>query len=126
MSDHRPTTRSALETAKEFIRAVEAKDIDAVAATLRDDVEQLFMHSTAVTSDRGVADIVAGRRRGLCVADVSGRAEVLGYTRGMFDRFDPLVWRNHRWTAGPDGREVFFLGTGDMVVARTGAPYRNT
>lgn len=120
------TTRSTLETAKEFIRAVEAKDIDAVEDTLRDDAEQLFMHSNAVTSDRGVADIIAGRRRGFCVADVSGREEVLGYTRGIFDKFDPLVWRNHQWTLSPDGREVFFHATGDMVVARTGAPYRNT
>jgi len=126
MTGPRPTTRSALETAKEFIRAVEAKDIGAVDDTLRDDVEQLFMHSNAVTTDHGVVDIVAGRRRGLCVADVSGRHEVLGYTRGIFDKFDPLVWRDHRWTVGADGREVFFLGTGDMVVARTGMPYRNT
>jgi ketosteroid isomerase-like protein len=123
MTGPRPATRSALETAKEFIRAVEAKDIDAVEDTLRDDAEQLFMHSNAVTTDQGVADLVAGRRRGLCVADVSGREEVLGYTRGIFDKFDPLIWRNHRWT---DGRDVFFFGTGDMVVARTGAPYRNT
>lgn len=120
------TTRSTLETAKEFIGAVEAKDIDAVQDTLRDDAEQLFMHSNAVTSAEGVADIIAGRRRGFCVADVSGREEVLGYTRGIFDKFDPLVWRNHQWTVSPDGREVFFLATGDMVVARTGAPYRNT
>jgi ketosteroid isomerase-like protein len=79
-----------------------------------------------VTSDQGVADIIAGRRRGLCVADVNGREDVLGYTRGIFDKFDPLVWRNHQWTVSPDGRDVFFLATGDMVVARTGAPYRNT
>ncbi|MFJ3404459.1 nuclear transport factor 2 family protein [Promicromonospora sp. NPDC090134] len=126
MTSTGPTTRSTLETAREFIRAVEAKDIEAVADTLRDDVEQLFMHSNAVISDQGVAELVAGRRRGFCVADVSGREEVLGYTRGIFDKFEPLVWRNHRWTVNPDGREVFFLGTGDMVVARTGVPYRNT
>ena len=122
----RPTTRATLETAKEFIRAVEAKDIDAVTLTLRDDVEQLFMHSNGVTSAEGVADIIAGRRRGLCVADVSGQEEVLAYTRALFDKFDPLVWRNHQWTVSPDGRDVFFHATGDMVVARTGRPYRNT
>lgn len=126
MTSPRPTTRSALETAKEFIRAVEAKDFDTVADTLRDDAEQLFMHSRAVTDAAGVADIIAGRRRGLCVADVSGRDEVLGYTQGIFDKFDPLVWRDHQWTVSPDGRDAFFLGVGDMVVARTGVPYRNT
>jgi ketosteroid isomerase-like protein len=122
----RPAIRSPLETAQEFIRAVEAKDIGAVGDTLRDDAEQLFMHSTAVTTDRGVADIIVGRRGGFCVADVSGKEEVLGYTRGIFDKFDPLIWRDHRWTVSSDGRDVFFLATGDMVVARTGAPYRNT
>ena len=126
MTSTGPVTRSTLETAKEFIRAVEAKDIDAVHDALRDDAEQLFMHSTAVTNAEGVADIIAGRRQGLCVADVSGREEVLGYTRGIFDKFDPLVWRNHQWKVSPDGRDVYFYGTGDMIVARTGAPYRNT
>lgn len=118
--------QAALATAKEFIRAVEAKDIDAVALTLRDDAEQLFMHSNGVTDAEGVADIIAGSRRGFCVADVSGRDEVLAYTRAIFDKFDPLVWRNHQWEVSPDGRDVYFYGTGDMVVARTGAPYRNT
>lgn len=56
------TSPRPLETAKEFIRAVEAKDIGSVEDTLRDDAEQLFMHSNALTSDRGVADIIAGRR----------------------------------------------------------------
>lgn len=124
--DASPATRSPLETAQEFIRAVEAKDIGAVGDTLRDDADQLFLHSNAVTSAEGVADIIAGRRGGLCVAHVSGKEEVLGYTRGIFDKFDPLVWRDHRWTAGPGGRGVFFHATGDMVVARTGRPYRNT
>lgn len=119
-------TRSPLETAQEFIRAVEAKDIDAVGETLRDDAVQLFLHSNVVTGTEGVADIIAGRRGGFCVADVSGKDEVLGYTRGIFDKFDPLAWRDHRWTIGPGGRGVFFLATGDMVVARTGKPYRNT
>jgi len=126
MTSTGPTTRSTLETAKEFIRAVEAKDIDAVRDTLRDDVEQLFMHSSAVTGDEGVADIIVGRRSGFCVADLSGREEVLGYTRGIFDKFEPLAWRNHQWKVSPDGGDVYFSGTGDIIVARTGVPYRNT
>ncbi|WP_460755907.1 hypothetical protein [Myceligenerans cantabricum] len=83
--DRHRVVRSTLETGKEFIRAVEAKDIDAVARTLGDEVEQLFMHSSGVTRAEGVTGIVAGRRRGFCVADVRGRGEVLGYTRGIFD-----------------------------------------
>jgi len=122
----RPASEAALEIAKEFIRSVEAKDIAAVALTLRDDVEQLFMHANGVTKSNGVDDIVARRSRGLCVADVSGREEVLAYTRAIFDRFVPLIWRDHQWIVSPDGRDVYFFATGDMVVAATGRPYRNT
>jgi ketosteroid isomerase-like protein len=45
-----PAVRTVLETAKEFIRAVEAKDFDAVQATLSPDARQLFMHSGRTSS----------------------------------------------------------------------------
>ena len=115
---------TAMQTAREFIRAVQAKDIDAVTATLREDAEQLFMHTRAVTKPGGADAIIAGRRGGFCAADVRGRDEVLAYTRGIMDKFEPLVWRDHQWTPTPNPDEVFFFATGDMVVARTGQPYR--
>ncbi|MFD3686444.1 nuclear transport factor 2 family protein [Nocardiopsis sp. NPDC058631] len=121
-----PTTRTGLDVAQEFIRAVEAKDIEAVARTLSDDARQLFMHARGATAPDGVADIIAGRRRGFCVADVKGRSEVLAYTGALFDKFTPLLWRDHAWSVSPDSGEIFFHGVGDMVVARTGRPYRNT
>ncbi|WP_435109859.1 hypothetical protein [Nocardiopsis synnemataformans] len=40
-----PATHTGLDIAQEFIRAVEAKDIEAVARTLADDARQLFMHA---------------------------------------------------------------------------------
>ncbi len=128
MSDQKmtPATRAGLDVAQEFIRAVEAKDIEAVARTLADDARQLFMHARGATTPDGVADIIAGRRRGVCVADVKGRSEILAYTNALFDKFTPLLWRDHAWRVSPDGGELFFHGVGDMVVARTGQPYRNT
>ena len=121
-----PATHTGLGIAREFVRAVEAKDIEAVARTLADDARQLFMHTRSATTPDGVADVIAGRTRGFCVADVKGRSEVLAYTRAIFDKFTPLLWRDHTWRVSPDGGELFFHGIGDMVVARTGQPYRNT
>ncbi|GLU47107.1 nuclear transport factor 2 family protein [Nocardiopsis ansamitocini] len=121
-----PATRTGLDVAKEFIRAVEAKDIEAVARTMADDARQLFMHTRGATTSDGVTDIIAGRRRAVCVADVKGKSEVLAYTSALFDKFTPLLWRGHEWRVSPDGGELFFHGIGDMVVARTGRPYRNT
>ncbi|MBR8742632.1 nuclear transport factor 2 family protein [Nocardiopsis sp. MG754419] len=128
MNDQRtpPAAHSGLDIAQEFIRAVEAKDIEAVARTLADDARQLFMHAQGATTPDGVAAIVTGRKRGLCVADVKGKSEVLAYTSALFDKFTPLLWRDHAWHVSPEGGELFFHGVGDMVVARTGRPYRNT
>ncbi|WP_106246557.1 nuclear transport factor 2 family protein [Allonocardiopsis opalescens] len=127
MNDQRatPATRTGLAIAQEFIRAVEAKDIEAVARTLAGDARQLFMHAQGATAPDGVADIIAGRTRGVCVADVKGKSEVLAYTSALFDKFAPLRWRDHAWRVSPGG-ELFFHGVGDMAVARTGRPYRNT
>lgn len=121
-----PAAHAGLAVAREFIRAVEAKDIDAVARTLAEDARQLFMHARGATTPEGVTDIIGGRARGLCVADVKGRSEVLAYTGALFDKFAPLRWRDHAWRVSPDGGQLFFHGVGDMVVARTGQPYRNT
>ncbi|GLY06693.1 nuclear transport factor 2 family protein [Actinoplanes sp. NBRC 101535] len=84
---------------------------------------QAAQQSRGTTTPDGVADIIAGRRRGRCVADVAGRQEILAYTEGLFAKFDPLVWRDPEWTTAP---AVYFHGRGDMVVARSGKAYRNT
>ncbi|WP_189221387.1 nuclear transport factor 2 family protein [Saccharothrix coeruleofusca] len=127
MTGSTPTAgpEAALGLARDFIDAIQAKDLDAVAATLATDARQLFMHSTATRSGEGVADIIAGRRKGFCVADVKGKEEILAYTEALFAKFTPLLWRDHEWTVSASG-EVFFSGKGDMVVARTGKPYRNS
>ncbi len=118
--------QAALAVAQQFIRSAEAKDLDAVSRTLAPGARQLFMHTRRARTPEGVVAVIDGRTRGFCVADIKGRQEVLAYTNGIFQRFVPLVWRNHEWTVSPGGREVFFHGVGDMVVARTGRAYRNT
>lgn len=121
-----PDARTALETAQEFIRAVEAKDFDAVQATLSPLARQLFMHSGHTTTDEGVADLIADRSRGFCVADVEGRDEVMAYTEALFRKFTPLVWRDHSWSVSETNRAVYFFGRGDMLLSSNRKPYRNT
>jgi ketosteroid isomerase-like protein len=127
MSDSPRTVaaQASLAVAQDFIGSVEAKDLDAVSRTLTADARQLFMHSRRTRTSDGVAAIVAGRTKGFCVADVKGRSEILAYTDALFDKFTPLVWRDHEWTVTQNGEEVFFHGEGDMVVARTGKRYKN-
>jgi len=125
-ASHALPASTALAIAQDFIRSVEAKDLDAVTRTLATDARQLFMHTRRAKTAEGAAAVIAGRIRGFCVADIKGRDEVLAYTGNIFTRFVPLVWRDHQWTVSPNGREVFFHGVGDMIVARTGRPYKNT
>lgn len=130
MTDDTPTApaaaaQAAMHAAQMFIQAVEAKDLDGVAATLHPQVRQLFMHTSATTSPDCIADVITGRRRGLCVADMNGKKDVLAYTNALFDKFTPLIWRNHQWSISPNG-EVFFCGTGDMALTRSGKTYRNS
>jgi hypothetical protein len=123
---HTPAAEVALEVAQDFICSVEAKNLDAAGRNLAADARQLFMHSRKTTTADGVADIIAGRSTGFCVADVNGKKEILIYTEALFDKFSPLIWQNHEWTVSPTGGNVFFHGKGDMIVAQTGKSYRNS
>ena len=118
------TTEAALELAQEFIRAVEAKDFDAVAQTLSPGAHQLFMHSGRTRTAEDIANIVSSNKKGFCVADVKGKAEILDYYSALFRKFTPLIWRNHKWTVSDKG-QVFFSGNGDMAVTWNQKPYRN-
>jgi ketosteroid isomerase-like protein len=126
MTDDRgsTSTHAALELAQEFIRAVEAKDFDAVAQTLAPNARQLFMHSGRTRTAEGIANIVSGRNGGFCIADVRGKTEIMDYYSALFRKFNPLMWRDHEWSVSETGT-VFFSGNGDMVVTRNQKPYRN-
>jgi ketosteroid isomerase-like protein len=119
------TTQAALDLAQEFIRAVEAKDFDALARTLSPNARQLFMHSAHTRTAEDVANIVSGRKRGFCVADLKRKAGIMDYYSALFRKFTPLIWRNHEWTVSDKG-QVFFSGKGDMAVTWNQKPYRNS
>lgn len=121
-----PAAKTALETAQEFVRAVEAKDFDAVQATLSPYARQLFMHSGRTNTDAGAAALIADRAKGFCVADVDGRDEIMAYTEALFRKFTPLIWRDQSWTVSQKSEAVYFCGRCDMLVASNGKPYSNT
>jgi ketosteroid isomerase-like protein len=116
----------ALGPAQRYIAAVEGRDLEPVAATLSEDVVQLFLHSRKTTSDAGAAQIIAGHHgRAFNIAEFRGRTEVLAYTKVLIAKFDPLQWRDHQWRVAPGGRRAFFRGKGDMLTTRSKRPYRN-
>ncbi|AXX30711.1 hypothetical protein APASM_3346 [Actinosynnema pretiosum subsp. pretiosum] len=117
--------RTALDLARRFVHAVEAKDLGAVSDVLAPDVRQLFAQSGRASTPDGIAELISRRAKGFRVAHLKGLDEVLAYTGGIFAKFDPLVWRDHRWHAAEGGGAAHFAARGDMVVARTGEPYRN-
>jgi ketosteroid isomerase-like protein len=118
---------SMLQLAQNFIHFVETKNLPDVAATLAPGAQQLFMHTTNTKTPEGIAGILSGtNRKAICVAALEGSAEVLAYTEGLMAKFSPLVWREAVWSVSPPGDQVLFSGKGDMVVARSGRPYRNS
>ena len=118
--------QDALALAKENIAGIEAGDVDRVRRTLAADVSQLFMHTTLTRTPDGARRIVTGAASGFCVADFRGRDEVLAYTEGLIATLSPRIWRDSVWSVSSDGRTVFMRAEGDMAVAATGAPYRNS
>lgn len=85
------------------------------------------MHSSKTGVPTEIDEIIAGNgEKGFCIALFDGKNEVLAYTEGLIGKFSQLVWRDHWWSASPDGRSVFFRGKGDMIVAGSKKPYRNT
>ncbi len=100
---------TALETVQEYVRAMETRDRNAVAATLAADV----LHAFPTARPTEMAGIF------------EGRDEVLGYVDAVFGKFRSLVFVGKRWTVSADGRTVFLEARGDAVVAHSGAPYRN-
>ena len=112
--------------AQEFISAVESKNLDSVASTLAVDAQQFFMHTKRNKTQEGKNEIVSGRnRKALCVALLVGKEEVLAYTKGLFGKFTPLVWKNHEWSTSADLNQVIFSGKGGMIVEKNGIPYQN-
>lgn len=121
-----PNQLANLRLAQDYIRSVETKDLAGVSATLAENVQQIFMHTSKVKHPTGVAELKShSARHGICVALFKGKTEVVEYTSGLMDNFSRLVWVDTSWTASPDGESIFFYGMGDMITAKSGKPYRN-
>ena len=115
-----------LALAQEFIKAVESKNLDAVAATLTADAQQFFMHTKRTMTEEGRDEIISGQnRKAFCVALLEKKEEILAYTKGLFGQFTPLVWNNHKWSTPAGSDQVIFLGKGGMIVEKNGKPYNN-
>ncbi|PBQ30933.1 hypothetical protein CNR22_03810 [Sphingobacteriaceae bacterium] len=128
MSNSTPTIsiQSKLAVAQEFIRAVESKNLDSVAATLAPDAQQFFMHTKRTKTNESRNDVISGlNRKAFCVALLKNREEILAYTKGLFGKFTPLVWLNHEWSTSSDSNQVIFSGKGGMIVEKNGRPYNN-
>ncbi|WP_329088103.1 MULTISPECIES: nuclear transport factor 2 family protein [unclassified Streptosporangium] len=106
------TTPNALVIAQTYVRAVESKNRDGVAATLADTVRHIFPISYGpVEHPQAVFE---------------GKDEVLAYIDSLFNKFSSMRWPAPDWTVSADGSRAFLEGKGDGVVAHSRSPYRNT
>jgi ketosteroid isomerase-like protein len=107
-----PSNKDALELTKNYIRAIETQDRETIADSLAENVRQVF-------------PMAAGGFEGI-QAVFEGKEEVLEYTYGLFEKFSSLKWVDADWTISNDGARVFLQAKGDLIVAHSNAPYRNT
>ncbi len=105
------TAKSSIETVSAYFRALELRDKDALVPLLSSDVVEVIPFSIA----GGSAPF----------AEFKGREAVLGYVSRIFENFSRTVLVDKSFHATEDGRVVFVEAKGDLVSARTSAPYRN-
>ena len=115
----------ALLLCQRYVECVENKDLRGVEQTLADNARQIFRHTKHVT-DPGMFDQVSsGKRKGTVVAVMKGRTEVLAYTKGLMSNFQRIKWVDTKWKVSMSGREVYFLGKGDMITEKCEKTYKN-
>lgn len=98
------------QTVERFIAALEAKDIEAVAALLDDRMS--IVQPLSFGGD--AADAVR----------YEGKAASLGYFRGVTTRMGRIRFVDAELSVVDGGRAVFYEATGDLTTA-DGVPYRN-
>ena len=98
--------------ARSFFAALEAGDLDAVAALLHEDAVNVL----PFTGD--------GRTEREALRVFDGEAAVLGYFTAAAQRIDQVAFTDIVLTPSADGRTVFAQMRGDMVLP-DGRPYRN-
>ena len=103
---------SALQTATQFMGALQARDVDAAAALLTDDVATVLMFHES-------GDTAPGALRRF-----DGKPATLAYFGGAAERLPRVAFVEVEVTEGTDGETVFVEARGDMDLV-DGRPYAN-
>lgn len=116
---------SALDLCQKYVNQVEGKNLSGVEETLADNSQQIFLHTKRVKEAGIFAEVCSGKLKGVVVAVLKGKPDIMAYTKGLMDNFQKVKWIDTRWEVSATGHEVYFFGKGDMITAKSGKPYRN-
>jgi ketosteroid isomerase-like protein len=119
-------TNNILALCQRYIECVESKDLYGVDKTLAEDTRQIFRHTKHVTEPDMFDQVSSGELKGVVVAVLRGKSEVLAYTKGLMSNFREIKWIDTEWKTSGSGKEVYFSGKGDMITEKSGKPYQNT
>ncbi len=105
-------TKSASQhAADEFFRALSERDLSIANAVLTKETEEIIPLAMAGGTDpERVFD---------------GKDAVLGYLQTILDNFKQAVMVDRKTFITNDGTTVFVEGRGDLILEKTGQPYRN-
>jgi ketosteroid isomerase-like protein len=104
-----PSTNS--QSVDTYFSALRDHDLGAVAELLHEDVREIIPLAPSGEQSAWF--------------DYRGKEEVLAYVTTIFTNFGQVEMLDREVSVSIDGRVVFVEARGDLVVARTGAPYRN-
>ncbi len=107
-----PNTKSTSEhVVDEFFRALSDRDVSIAGAVfVEETVEIIPLAMGGGTEPEHVFD---------------GKNAVLGYLQTILDNFKQAVMVDRKTFITDDGATVFVEGRGDLVLKKTGQPYRN-
>lgn len=105
-------TKSASQHAvDEFFRALSERDVSIAGAVLTKEAVEIIPLAMAGGADpERVFD---------------GKDAVLGYLQTILDNFKQAVMLDRKMFITDDGATVFVEGRGDLILEKTGQPYRN-
>ena len=107
-----PNTKSASQhVVDEFFRALSDRDVSIASAVFTEEtVEIIPLAMAGGTEPEHVFD---------------GKDAVLGYLQTILDNFKQAVMVDRKTFITDDGATVFVEGRGDLILEKTGQPYRN-
>jgi ketosteroid isomerase-like protein len=108
MSNTRSESQHAVD---EFFRALSDRDVSIASAVFTEEtVERIPFAMAGGTEPERVFD---------------GKDAVLGYLQTILDNFKQAVMVDRKTFITDDGATVFVEGRGDLILEKTGQPYRN-